>query len=167
MTTIFIDNNPAVNFCHYADESRSANKNIHIGDQEFYKDFIRNNQNSIQYQGYFSGCEFDKGKTYLYRDPNGFSKLYIAKTSYRCFISSRSWIRLVEHGVEFTSIRAVPSGVVIEEENGDFKVVQHLKGVKSNLKIEEIGEELITRIDLFFEQFFRWKESDPHFKDAN
>ena len=73
----------------------------------------------------------------------------------------------MEHGVEFTSIRAVPSGVVIEEENGEFKVVQHLKGVKSNLKIEEIGEELISRIDLFFEQFSDGKESAPLFKDAN
>ena len=122
MTTIFIDNNPAVNFCYYKDESHSANNNIYIGDKDFYKDFVRNNGNSIEYQGFFSGCEFDKGKTYLYRDPNGFSKLYIAKTSQRRFVSSRSWIRLVEHGVEFTSIRAVPSGVVIEEENGNLKL---------------------------------------------
>ena len=62
MTTIFIDNNPAVNFCYYKDESYRASNNIHIGHQEFCKNFIRNNGNSIQYQGFFSGCEFIRAR---------------------------------------------------------------------------------------------------------
>lgn len=165
MSTKFIDDKLAVNFSYY--EDKAGNGDIYVSQNSFCGDFILKNNDDTAYQGFFSGCENVEGKVTYYRDPHGFSKLYLGKTSQGDVVSSRSWIKLARYGVDFKTIRSIPPGVVLEEHDGTFKEIRHLKSLKSNLKKEEIGAELIRRIDLFFEKFFHWKNSTADVKNLN
>ena len=118
MTTTFIDNKLAVNFSYYVDEAGIGD--IFISQNCFYANFIRTNNNSTAYQGFFSGCEIVEGKTIFYRDPHGFSKLYLGKTSQGHIVSSRSWIKLAKYGVDFATIRSIPPGGILEEHDDTF-----------------------------------------------
>ena len=138
-------------YCYHCESENPSNNGILFTENvDDFLEFLVNASEDMAMQGYFSGSGMLNGVRYFFRDPNGFSKLYLGLNNHDQWISSRSWLDLVGKGIDIKDIFALPKGQLISLVNNKFIVNKLLRVPCIYIPISDIKHELYKRLDLLF-----------------
>ena len=153
----FIDKTSELQFAYTKKLSGDFNGKYIFGlnDQSICKALISESDQNI-FQGFFSGLCFFEGSLYIYRDPNGFSKLYVGEENDGKWIVSRSWLKISKKGIKLDNIYALPAGIIYKHEDKKLKIFNKILTSRGLYKKDEIQYEFNRRLNLFFSGFFKW-----------
>lgn len=164
----FIDKYPELEFAYLKDyDPNKSGKYIFGMNDDSICRRILDEAPKKSFQGFFSGVVDIKGSTYIYRDPNGFSKLYAGEGSKGNWIFSRSWLKIVKEGIKIDNIYALPSGYIYKHEKEKLKCINKIISSKGIYEKHEINIELEKRLNLFFSSFFKWGKKFFNAKEIN
>ena len=123
----FIDNDSELEFAYSKDldDINSGKYTFGMNDESICKDLLSCSQKK-SFQGFFSGVVDLQNSTYIYRDPNGFSKLYAGEESRGNWIFSRSWLKILKEGIKINNIYSVPAGNIYKHEEEKLKCINKI-----------------------------------------
>tara|TARA_B100001989_G_scaffold253309_1_gene239825 strand:+ start:13184 stop:14488 length:1305 start_codon:yes stop_codon:yes gene_type:complete len=130
-----------------------------LNGQSICKELI-SKSDQYSFQGFFSGVSFFEGSLYIYRDPNGFSKLYVGEEKKGKWIISRSWLKIAKKGIKLNDIYALPSGIIYKHEDKKLKIINKIFTSRGLYKKDEVQYEFNRRLNQFFSSFFKWLEKN-------